>query len=111
MSDHNIDDPIRVSIQTWLNRDFLQVVRNKDMKNLLDRIDQILRKTEMEKYITSVVLEGKFIPVAKESAGTYSLFVFRVEVVRNLLGCPSFHNFSAAWPVIMGQFCLWHQFD
>lgn len=118
MTDQNTDSLFRISIQAWLHRNFPTVEGNQDYHKLMQQMDgfaQILRDTDMEKCVIKVALEGHAGLPARQKArlAQRALMSFRMEICRNLLGCPSYRKFSTrlAGDLLLGQFCLTHQFD
>jgi hypothetical protein len=105
--------PRTLSIQSWLRPELTAVKSNVDYHRFredLDRISRNLRTSGIEELAIDFGLsglpEGASSP-AREKRAVWSLFALRAEVLRHLLGLPSFRAYSKslAGSDLLADFC------
>jgi thioesterase domain-containing protein len=110
---HNVPSRKTLSIQSWLRPELTSVKSNVDYSRFkadLDQISRSLRKGWVEELAIDFALEalpGDARPKAKEKQAVWAIFALRAEVLRHLLGLPSFRSFSRslASSDLLADFC------
>ena len=105
--------PKTLSIQSWLRPEITSVISNVDysrFKEELDHISQSLRSGWVENLAIDFALEGlpkKATAKMQEKQAVFAVFALRAEVLRHLLGLPSFRAFSRllAGSDLLADFC------
>lgn len=102
-----------LSIQSWLRPELTSVKSNIDydrFKEELDHISLSLRNGWVEDLAIDFALEAlpeKATPKMKEKQAVWAVFALRAEVLRHLLGLPSFRSYSRslAGSDLLADFC------
>jgi len=105
----------RLSIQSYFRPELTTVVANKDyrqFRNLLGMIDQNIGNAELESMAVDFARENSAgeLPQRKKR---FAIFSFRAELLRTLLGVPSFREFSRqlASSDLLADFCRIRELD
>ncbi len=91
--------PEQVAIQSWLSPALTPVPANIDharFKGILDDMWHVLRTGGLEAQAIDLALEAfeNTAPAARARRGRFAVESLRLEVLRHLLGMPSFREFS-----------------
>jgi hypothetical protein len=105
----------RLSIQSYFRPELTMVVANKDyrdFRDLLAMIDQNISRAELESMAVDFAKEnsrGKWT----QSKVRFAIFSLRAELLRSLLGVPSFREFSRqlASSDLLADFCQIRELD
>ena len=89
-----------LALQSWLRPALTPVLKNRDFDRFvedLQQLDRSLRKSCVESLAVDLSMED--LPQEANAAqrrrrGEFALYALRVELLRHLLGCPSFEAFS-----------------
>lgn len=104
-----------VSIQSYFRPELTAVRSNKDYQqfhDLLRQIEQTIQRAQLEAMAVDFAREN-FEGVLPESKVRFAIFSLRAELLRNLLGVPSFREFSRqlASSDLLADFCGIRELD
>lgn len=105
----------RLSIQSYFRPELTTVVANKDyrdFRDLLGMIDQNIRRGELECLAVDFGKENE-ADQWTQSKARFAIFSLRAELLRTLLGVPSFREFSRqlASSDLLADFCQIRELD
>ena len=110
---NNAVSPAIIAIQNWLRPALTPVLNNRDHARFmsdLSQLDSNLRKSGMERLAVEFALEGLPAGTPASSLGLkaeFAIYALRAELLRHLLGLPSFEAFSVtlAGSDLLTDFC------